>query len=291
MQQADLIAVLEEIAPPVFAASWDKSGVQVASSRAEIMRLAVCLDPTPDMVRSALDAGADMLLAHHPLTMEPRYPDRLDAYHRVLSLLLSRNVALYSAHTSLDANPAGPAFWLADELGLTERCLLEETGLLIFPDGNRLRGGFGCVGDLPAPLSLEELLARVRSFLPPHSVSGGERLAGATPALIRRLAVCVGSGASLADRARRLGAELFLTGDLKYHAALDLTAANSLDPERPFAVLDMGHFSLEEEMTRRLALRLAALLPELSVTFLPGREPFFALSPPTYGRYRREPLS
>mgnify|MGYP002241548695 FL=1 len=59
-----------------------------------------------------------MILAHHPLTMEGRFTDRLDSYHEVLSLLFRADVPLYSAHTSLDANPLGPVSWLADELGL-----------------------------------------------------------------------------------------------------------------------------------------------------------------------------
>ena len=65
----------------------------------------MCLDPTPESIRIALSGGAEMILAHHPLTMEGRFTDRLDSYHEVLSLLFRANVPLYSAHTSLDANP------------------------------------------------------------------------------------------------------------------------------------------------------------------------------------------
>ena len=135
--------------------------MQVASAREDIRHLAVCLDPTPASIRSALAAGADMVLAHHPLSMEGRFTDRLDAYHEVLSLLFRADVPLYSAHTSLDANPLGPVSWLAEELGL---CRLPEADPLpggalgpltvLEPTGTMEQGGlsyacgFGVIGDL-----------------------------------------------------------------------------------------------------------------------------------------------
>lgn len=284
MQQHTLIAILEEVAPPVFAASWDKSGVQVASARSEIGHLAVSLDPTPSAVRQAIAAGADMLLTHHPLTLQPRYPDRPDAYHETLSLLFSHNMPLYAAHTTLDANPEGPSAWLADELGLKDRSLLEETGVQRRADGSVLAGGFGCAGELPSPLPLPELAQKLAVWLPLERTNAVARLIGTPPARIRRVAVCTGSGASLVDDARRLGAELFITGDVKYHDALDLIARNGLagpdgaSGSAPFAVLDVGHFTLEEEMSRRLAALLAQRLPGVRVTFLPGRDPFLPFS-------------
>lgn len=284
MQQHNLIAILEEVAPPVFAAPWDKSGVQVASARPEIGHLAVSLDPTPSAVRQALAAGADMLLTHHPLTLQPRYPDRPDAYHETLCLLFSHNMPLYAAHTTLDANPEGPSAWLPDELGLTGRRLLEETGTLRRADGTVLTGGFGCVGDLPEPLPLAELAGKLAAWLPLDRTNAVARLIGTPPARIRRMAVCTGSGASLMDDARRLGAELYITGDVKYHDALDLISRNGLagtdgaPGSVPFAVLDVGHFTLEEEMSRRLAGLLTQRLSGVQVTFLPGRDPFLPFS-------------
>ncbi|MFQ8888856.1 MAG: Nif3-like dinuclear metal center hexameric protein [Bilophila wadsworthia] len=74
MKQSELIALIERTAPLAIAAPWDRSGVQVASARQDINRLAVCLDPTPESIRIALSGGAEMILAHHPLTMEGGSP-------------------------------------------------------------------------------------------------------------------------------------------------------------------------------------------------------------------------
>ena len=74
MRFADLVRVLDTTAPLSIAAAWDHSGIQVATRRGEISRLAVCLDPLPCHLASALEQGAEMILSHHPLALEPRLP-------------------------------------------------------------------------------------------------------------------------------------------------------------------------------------------------------------------------
>ncbi len=273
MQKSRLISLIEETAPLSLAASWDKSGMQVASPRAEIFHLAVSLDPTPATVSAALELGADMLLTHHPLTLSPRFPDRPDGYRQTLALLLSGDIPHYAAHTSLDANPFGPSAWLPDELGLTGRNVLEPTGSAVLPDGREIAGGFGCVGDLPQALEPGAFFALLGTFLPGLTAS----LIGTAPARIRRVALCTGSGASLAEAAFRMGADIYITGDFKYHPALDLGWIDT-DAPRPFAVLDVGHFSLEEEMTKRFAALIAERADGLRVSFVPGHNPFIPIT-------------
>lgn len=276
MQQSRLIALIEETAPLALAASWDKSGIQVASPRAEIAHLAVSLDPTPDSVSAAVELGADMLLTHHPLALSPRHPDRLDGYRQTLALLLSRDMPHYAAHTSLDANPFGPSAWLPDELGLTGRATLEATGTARLPDGREIAGGFGCVGDLPEALAPEAFFAKLGALLAIRPALHAS-LIGTLPERVRRVALCTGSGSSLAEAAFRQGADIYLTGDFKYHPALDLAWVDTGAP-RPFAVLDVGHFSLEEEMTRRFASLIRERADGLRVSFIPGRDPFAPLT-------------
>lgn len=257
MQLAELVAGIERIAPPENAASWDRSGLQVASARTEVSRLAVCLDPTPDSVRRALDAGADCLLCHHPLSLSPDLPRRQDAYWEVLRLLLGADVPLYAAHTTLDVNASGPAAWLADELGLRERAVLEPVAPAPEPGG--LPFGYGLAGDLPKPMPFEAfnaLLSRLLEFQ-------GGTVCGPVPEQVERVAYCTGSGSSLWREARAAGARLFITGDVKYHTAL----------ETRIGILDVGHHSLEEEMMRRMGLLAAAMFAGLEVIFVTSASP------------------
>ncbi len=273
MKQTELVRIIEQTAPLGIMAAWDRSGVQVASRREEVSRLAVCLDPTPESVRAALDWGAEMILAHHPLTMEGRFTDRLDGYHAVLSMLFRADVPLYSAHTSLDANPAGPVAWLAEELRLrrTDAAagpldVLEKTGTME-QDGVAYSCGFGVVGDCIADMTPEDLRSILRQWL----VGSCPRIAGTLPETIRRIAICPGSGSSLAPEAAACGADVLITGDMKYHAALDV----------PLPVLDVGHFSLEEEMMRRFALQLKVNVSDVAVQFVSAQDPLAPFFPRT----------
>lgn len=280
MLQSDIITVIERTAPLSLMADWDRSGVQVASPRKEISHLAVCLDPAPEQIHAAVEAGADMVLTHHPLTMRAEWTNRLNGYTEVLRTLYSRDVPLYSCHTSLDANPLGPSAWLPDELGLTDRVLLEKTGTFTAPDGTEVEGGFGLAGTLPEPVTLDELCRKMRAFLPVDRMCAVARLIGDPERLVRRVAVCTGSGSSLLEDAARAGADLYITGDMKYHDALALHSRQIGNSTNfcPMSLLDIGHFSLEEEMMRRFALQLDSELEDVTVTFLPGRDPFQPLT-------------
>jgi len=267
MHIADILSRIERAADPRHAAAWDKSGIQIAGSAAECARVAVGLDPTPRFAADALAFGAQLLLTHHPLTLSPRLPDRVDAYHEVLRLVLMHGAWLYAAHTSLDVRPDGPAAWPAREFGLADVAILEPTGPLPdHADASRIPPGacamgYGLVGNLPAPLPYAAFCARLaeitgRTFF---------TLAGTAPAHIARAAFCPGSGADLAQAAQAAQADILVTGDLKYHQA----------QEAPLPILDVGHFCLEERMMRLFADFLAEeLAPHgVEVRHFPGRDP------------------
>ena len=94
-------------------------------------------------------------------------------------------------------------------------------------------------------------------------------VSGPCPESIRRVAYCTGSGSSLLEEARAAGADIFITGDVKYHTALDTQ----------LCLFDVGHHSLEEEMMRRAAIHLQHACPMLEVVFVPSASPFQPVHP------------
>lgn len=256
MKLPEIIIHMEKIAPLSIAAAWDNSGMQVASLNDEISHIAVMLDPAPSTVAKAVAAGADMVLSHHPLLLKAKMPAALDAYHAVLRQLFSRDIPLYSAHTSLDANLHGPAAWLADAFDLTGRQALE----YIPGHEGGAHYGFGIAGTLPRPLSYAAFADALAAALGKNAW----RASGPMPGTISRVAYCPGSGESLIRAAQNLGADVYVTGDVKYHAAL----------EAPIRVLDVGHFILEETMMRVFADHLRQALAPVTVTFFEAADPF-----------------
>lgn len=255
MDHAALIACIEQIAPPAGAAAWDNCGVQVAGTRQDMRRLAVTIDPAPERLREALAWGADMVLTHHPLYMEPRPLSHPGYFLDAARAMLASGAWLFAAHTSLDVQPAGPAGWLARALELTGLRVLEPTG----PDAPRT--GFGLAGELPAPLPWDDFAARLADCVERDFWA----LAGERPRTVGTVAYCTGSGAALGGAARAAGADVLVTGDLKYHQAM----------EAEIFTIDVGHFSLEERMVREMAALLDERLgPQgVAVRFFPGSDP------------------
>lgn len=257
MELSKIIEQIEKIAPLSIAAPWDNSGMQAAALRDTASHLAVVLDPTPQAIAKALAAGADMILSHHPLAIKPRLPNALDDFHAALRLLFTHDVPLYGAHTSLDANLHGPAAWLADAFALEDRFALEP--IADHPAGTP-GYGFGVVGKLPRALPYAELTQKLAAVLGKTTW----RTAGPKPEAVSRFAYCPGSGESLLNAAVDSGADIFITGDVKYHAAL----------ETPIRVLDVGHFILEEIMMRAFAETLRKTCAPLTVSFFESADPF-----------------
>ncbi len=260
MKICDIISIIEKIAPPRFAASWDNCGIQVASLQKEISHMALCLDPTPDSIQKAKDLGADFIVSHHPLLLQGRLPNVIDNYYNALRLLFVGNIALYAAHTSLDVNIDGPAGWLGRALCLQNLKVLDLIG--VSDDELELphEFGYGLIGDLPNEITYTELL----NSLGQHIDLSTATLCGSVPKKIERIAYCQGSGSSLVYKANDINADIFITGDVKYHSAL----------ESPLAMLDVGHHSLEEKMMLNFSNLLAKLLPSIKVDFLASASPF-----------------
>lgn len=261
MNVAEIIARIEAIAPPAGAAAWDNCGVQVAGLEDEVARLAVTIDPSPEAVVGALEWGADMIVTHHPLYMEPKRLDRPGYFLDSARALLATGAWLYSAHTSLDVRPEGPAGWLFRAMKLENLVVLEPN------DPDDPVTGYGFSGQLPAPLPWKDFALRLGQFVNRDFWT----LTGTMPETVSSMAYCTGSGGSLMDAAEKSGCDVYITGDVKYHQAL----------ESDQFTIDVGHFSLEERMTELLADQLADDLGTqgVKVRFLPGKEPFKAHLP------------
>ncbi|MFB9909099.1 Nif3-like dinuclear metal center hexameric protein [Allokutzneria oryzae] len=116
---AEVITALERAYPPALAESWDAIGL-VCGDRAEPVRsVLVCVDPVESTVDEAVELGADLVLAHHPLLLRgvhgvPADDPKGSLVHK----LIRAGSALYCAHTNADSADPGVSDALADALGL-----------------------------------------------------------------------------------------------------------------------------------------------------------------------------
>ncbi|HZW35983.1 MAG TPA: Nif3-like dinuclear metal center hexameric protein [Candidatus Deferrimicrobiaceae bacterium] len=146
----------------------------------------------------------------------------------------------------------------------------EEPAIDVYPlAGGALGGGIGAVGEREAAAPLGVVLEEIRRRIRPAWI----RVAGPSRKTVRRIAVVAGSGSEFAGAAREAGADLFVTGDLKYHQALEAAAGD-------MPVADVGHGSAEKwilpEFRRVLAARFGA---RLAIRIFTEQEPQRAFRP------------
>jgi dinuclear metal center YbgI/SA1388 family protein len=228
----EVIAALDARYDPALAEGWDAVGLVCGDPDEPVGRVLFAVDPTTAVVDEVIAGGADLLVTHHPLLLTPVHGVPADDPRgRLVHRLIRAGAALFVAHTNADRAPgSGVNAALADALGLTGAVPLE-------PAGADPEAGLGRVGELPEAMTLREFAARVAAVVP--ETVGGVRAAGDPDRLVRRVAVCGGSGGSLLDAAAAAGADVFLTSDLKHHPVSD--AMEATGP----ALCDVAHFASE----------------------------------------------
>lgn len=246
----DILDVLDEQYPADSAQSWDHVGLVTGDPDQPIRRIHLAVDPTLAVIEEARDAGADLLITHHPLLMRGVHGLGTDTGKgAAVTALIVADIALFAAHTNADIAEPGVCTALAAACGLdpaaTERLTLEE---------GRPMGRYGVLGE---SISLRDFAARLSGALPSAPV--GIRVAGPPSAPVSTVAVLGGAGDALLDAVRRRGADVYVTADLRHHPTLEAREESRGGP--PY-LIDAGHYATEWLWLAEAGRRLLAALRE-----------------------------
>ncbi len=248
---AEILEIMENLAPACLAQQWDNVGLQVGDARWPVSVVRVALDATREVVQEAADGGGGLLITHHPLIFRPLKRIDLQSHQGALIAgALAAKVAVFTAHTNLDAAVGGVNDILARRLGLEALAPLSAEGVESCAAGAP-GSGLGRVGRLAQPVELDALAADIRRRLGLAAV----KICGDPRLMVERVAVCSGSGSGLMKDFFASGAQVYISGDLHYHDAMDAAAAGR-------GLIDVGHFASEflvvETLVRELRRRIAA---------------------------------
>ncbi len=132
----------------------------------------------------------------------------------------------------------------------------EEPAYDLYPLLNKGKNrGLGRIGELECSIALEAFAEQIKEKFS----LGGLRIVGDRLREVKRVAVCGGSGSSLLRDASRHGADVLITGDIKYHDAKDAQMLG-------LALIDMGHFASEIVMVDGLTSLLGKELSDKGFT-------------------------
>ena len=263
---AQVVAAFHDLYPPQLAAGWDASGLVCGRTAAPVRHVHFAVDALAATADEAVEHGAGLLITHHPLLLRgAQFIPDTDYKGHVLHTLIEGQCGLLGAHTNADAAIAGVNEALCDALNLTDRTALAE------PQTQELGGeehlvGTGRVGTLPEPLTLRALSERLADALP--ATAGGLRIAGRPEQRVSRVALCGGAGDSLFEAVRSVGADVYITADLRHHPASEFRE-QELVRGTECALIDCSHAASESLWLQRAGERLQALLAERghSITF------------------------
>ncbi|MGD8764226.1 MAG: Nif3-like dinuclear metal center hexameric protein [Desulfobacteraceae bacterium] len=254
---SDIVQVMEIIAPTHLAEEWDNVGLQIGDHHWPVKTLAVALDPSLQTVEESHNKNADMLITHHPLLFRPLTAIH---FHTPIGSIIQRAVqyqmAIFAAHTNLDKTEDGLNDLFARRIGLQNLKVLqissvsEDTRQTVNTTlGLERVQGIGRVGDVKQAVELQSLAANIKKELNLQKV----KFAGKPDLVITKAAVCTGSGSEVLKSFFASGAQVYISGDLKYHDARDIEAAG-------LGIIDIGHFASEHIVVAELAKRLETIL-------------------------------
>ncbi len=252
---ADISAVVERLWPLSGAEGWDAPGLLSGDPASPVTSIHLAVDAVPEVAGEAVDAGAELLLVHHPLLLRGVTSVAEDRYKGVvLARLIRGGCALIAAHTNADVVETGTSAVLARRLGLVDARPITV--------GETESRGIGRVGRLAEPTTLGRLARLLAATLP--ATASGIRVSGDYGRVIETVALCGGAGDSLLAEPAVLAADVYVTSDLRHHPASEARENAKLGAGP--ALIDVSHWASEWLWLETAAEELRTALPGVNVT-------------------------
>lgn len=229
MKIKEITDYLESIAPVQYQESYDNAGLIIGDPEKEVNRALVCLDSTEAVIDEAIRKGCQLVIAHHPIIFGGLKKITGKNYvERTVIKAIKYDIAIYAIHTNLDNIMAGVNAKIAEKLEL------KDTQILSPKDVQTEQIGAGMIGTLRKTMDEMAFLKFVKEKMQADCIRHTQTLGKK----IEKVAVCGGSGSFLLEEAIRQKADVFITGDFKYH--------QFFDADGKIIIADIGHYESEQ---------------------------------------------
>lgn len=246
--------------PAAVAEDWDNVGLLTGDDESEVKHVFLALDLTEAVLDEAIQAGADMIVTHHPMIFSGIKKINNHSFTgRKILTLIQKGIVYYAMHTNYDV--LGMADLSADYTKMHDTTVLSIT-----EERDGEVQGFGRVGKLPREMTLREYAQLVKESLKLNDV----KVYGNLDSMVKCAAVCTGSGKSMIKDVIKAGADVYVTGDIDHHTGID-TVAQGL------ALIDAGHYGTEYIFMDAMKKELTQAFPELKISCAEVKSPYTIL--------------
>ena len=219
MKVIDIYNYLNKIAPFETAMSFDNCGLLIGDSQKEVTNVIITLDITKKVVMEAKEKNANLIISHHPVIFNGVKSIEFDS---VIALLIKHEINTIAVHTNLDIANLGVNYQLASHIGLKDIKLMEWENECI------------SVGTLKEEISETDFAKNIKENLN----CNGLRFTKLNQN-IKKVAVACGAGGEAVFKAKKLGANALVTGEIKHHEII-------YGIENNISIFDAGHYKSED---------------------------------------------
>ena len=231
----EIVDFMEESFPCTYSADFDNVGLLAGRKDRQISKVLLCLDCDKFVVQEAIREGAQLIISHHPVIFGGiKSVTDADPDGEMLVMAIENGISIYCAHTNLDSCPGGLTDYLCNRLELVPLEPIEDND--------------GRICEPKSELRLLELCSMIKSVLGLDTVATTAQMNRP----VKKVAVCNGSGGSMADAALEKGADVYITGDVKYHQVREMYLTEG------FEYIEVSHYDSEKIVTELLFDRLKA---------------------------------
>ncbi len=231
MQVKEIYTFLDQLSPFVLQEKWDNAGLLVGSFDDEIKKIYISIDLDEELLDEV--ENNSLIITHHPLIFKGLKRVNYDSYSsKLLQKLIKKDISLISMHTNIDKTHLNK-YVVSEILGFK----LENTDEFISYANVNMKFN-DLVKHISKKLDLKTAkTVRCNDF-------------------IKSVAIVTGSGMSLIDDVK---ADCFLTGDVKYHDAMEAKA-------RGISLIDIRHYESERYFSSLLEGLLSEYLKKNKLT-------------------------
>ncbi len=233
MLTKDIVNLMEKVAPLDLKESFDNIGLLIGCDDFKVNKILLALDVNDEVIDEAIKEKCNLIISHHPIIFKSiKNINNNSVLGKKIIKLIKNDISVYSSHTNLDSCSVGTNDVLFDLLDLKNK------GVLI-KNENYENCGLGRIGETKRDFTLKEFIEYIKEKLKLNTLVYCDDNNGLEKT-IKKVGLCTGSASSydFISNAKKLGCDVYITGDLTFHNA-------QLAKELNIALIDGTHYGTE----------------------------------------------